>query len=204
VYREGDDLVLTATKPGSLQIVAQAGGGSSQAEVKVIEGQALPMGSIKWSGPNFAGCKSTQIVPAVPSDSDIDVYDMSRCPDGDYASAYTADGMLVWRLRVGESGSGAQIIPTFGSNKAGFPAKTSPVVPSLPNRRRLSSASVCDGIVVGTEREKVRELLVSRSLSFSSDGSEQIWIVEEPGVQCKLWFDDKLAVARKSKTLVGD
>jgi hypothetical protein len=212
---EGDDLVLTATAPASFQIMAVSPGGSAQASVKVIAEKVLPTGSIKWSAPSPEGCKTTQIVPAVPSASGIDVYESSHCPDGEYVSAYTDEGILVWRHKVsGPTSEGVKVIPTFNdgppliqrsSTLSRLPSSSGSLGASSAtssSRAGISLASVCDAIAVGTAREKVQEVLKSRNLSFTSEG--QVWVVEESTARCKLWFDDKSSVAKKSKTLVAD
>jgi hypothetical protein len=200
--QQGDDLVLTAKKPGSFRIGAESASGSAQASVKVIEGAALPAGSIIWSASTPEGCKTTKIVPAVPSASGVDIFETSRCQDGDYVSAYTAEGILVWRRKISAApGSLSQPVDTG----QGAPNSSSVPSSSASSRGTITLASVCDVIAIGATREDVQDLLKSRSRQFSSEGDAgQVWIVEETNMRCQLWFDDKSVVAKKRKTLVTE
>ena len=194
----GDELTLRAKQTGSFRIDAMTGGGSAQAEVKVMEGNSLPQGTARWSIDEPEGCKLGKITPAVPSSSGIDIYVQSTCPDGEYLSADTAEGIQVWRRKIGETPG--QVTPTLG------PRAPQAVNPSVPaNRLNLQAASVCDLVEIGTEREKVRELLKSNNVPFNDESSKGlVWVVEQPGVECKLWFDEKSAVAKKRKTLTAE
>lgn len=206
---EGDEMVLTAKTAGTYQITGRVSGGSAQADIKIISDRALPTGSVKWSVPSPPGCKTVQIVPAVPSDSGVDVYESSTCPDGTYVAAYTEDGIQVYRQKVGGPGQAApQVIPTFTSSSPSKPAAAPrPALSSGSTslRASISLASVCDQIALGAAQEHVRELLKSRNLLLSAEGpSGHVWVVAEATTQCKLWFDDKAVLTRKSKTLVSE
>jgi hypothetical protein len=69
----------------------------------------------------------------------------------------------------------------------------------------LRSRSFCDAVAVGTDQQKIRDLLDQDKLSFREDAlSVRAWIVDESNTQCKLWFDDKLILSRKRKMLVSE
>lgn len=194
----GDELTVRVKQAGSFRIDATTGGNSAHAEVKVVEGNSLPQGAARWSIDEPEGCKTGQITPAVPSSSGIDIYVQSTCPDGEYLSAVTAEGIQVWRRKI--SGDSGQTMPTPGARTP------QAVAPSYPAKRRnLQAASVCDLIEIGTGREKVRDLLKSNNLPLTNESSNGlVWIVEQPGVECKLWFDEKSAVTKKRKTLTAE
>ncbi len=107
---EGDELFITARRVGDFRIVARSAGGSAEAAVKVVAGTTLPTGTAKWSAGTIDGCKSTQVVPAVPSASGVDVFQYSECQDGSYVSAYTADGILLGRHNTSGTATNRSII----------------------------------------------------------------------------------------------
>jgi hypothetical protein len=58
---------------------------------------------------------------------------------------------------------------------------------------------------MGTEREKIRELLDQRKITFSERSPDHHeWVIDESAAQCKLWFDDHDVLAKKRKILVSD
>jgi hypothetical protein len=156
-----------------------------------MEGESLPIGTVKWSSGAVAGCKTTKIIPAVPSPNGPDVYEQSQCEDGQYVAAYTVDGIQMWRRKIGAGGGAAVAERSKNEVAAG--------------RLNLLSASACDLVAVGTEQQKVRELLRQHNVSFSEGApGERVWSIEESGSQCKIWFDDKLVVTKKRKIFVGE
>ena len=191
---EGNDLVVTGQEPGESRVVARSAAGRAEAKVTVLPGTSVPMGTVIWSAPSVPGCKPGKVVPAIPTASGVDVYQMSDCPDGEYLSAYTPEGMLAYRRKVsGAPGAPADAAPAGAENIAG------------PQTLNLHAASICDGVAVGTEQGKVREAMQVRGLKFSAtSGQREVWLVEEPGVQCKLWFDENRALTKKQKILVAE
>jgi len=198
---EGDELVVTARQPGEFRISARSANGAAEATVKVLEGTSLPQGAAKWSSPDLEGCKTTEIKPAVPSASGIDVYVLTQCGDGQYLEAYTADGIQVSRNKI-SGGSGPAPVP---KSLPVSPAASSSTNQAVANRLSLNSNSICDLLLVGTDQRKVRELLEQRKLSIREDSPQgRVWLVEESDTQCKLWFDDKLVLAKKRKIFVSE
>jgi hypothetical protein len=187
----GDELTITAKQPGEFRIEARSENGSAEATVKVVEGK-LPVGTAIWTTPDPPGCKPKQMVQAVPSNNGPDMYDISHCEDGDYVTALTSDGIVLWRRRIGDRATRGTALPPEVANKA--PAA----------RLDAHSSSVCDSLSTGTEQEAIRDLLHQRNLSFS-EGSEgeRSWIVEESNTECKLWFDEKLILVKKRKVFVS-
>ena len=186
---QGDELLLTAKHAGEFRINAYSGDKAAEATIKVVEGNALPMGSVIWSQPQPSGCKATKIIQAMPTENGPATFEQSECPDGTYLRAFSADGVQMWRRKI--DNAAAATVPGL------------PDVKSVPhNRLNENSASVCDLVTVGSEQEKVRDLLKSQNLSFTEDAHQkQVWLVDEGGTQCKLWFDGK-AVIKKRKILV--
>jgi hypothetical protein len=185
----GDELTITAKQTGDFRISAQSENGSAEATVKVMEGK-IPVGATIWSSGTAPGCKSIQLVQAMPSANGPDMYDTSHCEDGDYVTALTSDGMVLWRRRVG------------GSGAAPAPDSKNTIV---PGRMSLDSTSICDSILVGADQQKIRDLLHQRNLSFSEGPSgEREWIVDEPNRQCQLWFNDKSVLTKKRKIFVNE
>jgi hypothetical protein len=189
---KGDELELTAKSAGDYRLEGRSSNGSSDATITVMEGASLPVGTVKWSAGKIDGCKTTKIIPAVPSANGPDVYEQSQCEDGQYISAYTADGVLLWRRKM---------------NSSGAPSDTPAVGGESVSTRRLDprSKSVCDAISVGAEQEKTRDLLNQRKLAFEEGlPDDHEWVVDERNAQCRLWFDDKHILIKKRKTLVSE
>ncbi len=191
----GDQLAITAKRAGEFRISAQSANGSAEATVTVMAGTALPEGTTRWSGAAIKGCTTTNVIPATPAPNGPDLFEESQCEDGQYVAAYTADGIQLWRRKVGSSGATATAVAVAAA----------PATPAVAGGRlNPSTKSFCDLASVGTTQQKIRELLDQRGLSFIEGApSEHTWTVEESNAQCKLWFDDKAVVARKRKTFLN-
>jgi len=184
----GDEVLVTAKRAGDFRLTGRTDHGTAEATIKVAEGTSLPVGTVKWSSGKMAGCRTVKMVPAMPSANGPDIFEQSECEDGSYISAYTSEGVQMWRRKMG-GGDTAKI-------EEGNPA---PVANRLDSR----ASSVCDSIIVGMEQEKVREVFGLRHLSFREGApGERLWAVEESNAQCKVWFDEKSVVMKKRKTLV--
>jgi hypothetical protein len=208
---EGDELTITPMRAGEFRVTARVGYGLAEATVKVMGGNALPVGTAKWSNSEPAGCTSVQIVPAVPDATGLDLYQSSACSDGQYLSGFTADGFLLWRQKIDAAGAPAgTIIPGFPTSHAhpspgALPSPNAGrgAAPALTPAAKRRWTSVCDSVSIGTDQQKIRDLLRDRGLSFSEGGSGgPVWTVDESSTQCKLEFDDKLTLAHKSKVFV--
>jgi hypothetical protein len=184
----GDEVEVTAHQVGKVTLTAHASTGFADAHIEVVGGSTLPQGTIKWSSGDLPGCHSTKIVPAVPSANGPDVFEESQCADGIYVRAYTADGVLLWRRKIGSN--------------PGMPAKSveSAIAANPLNTR---AGSICDSVSVGMKEEAVRELLKARNLTVPTTG-QKTWAIEEDGAQCKLWFDASSDVVKKRKTLTAE
>jgi hypothetical protein len=192
---EGDELTITAKRAGDFTVSAHNPDGSAEATIKVLEGSILPQGTAKWSGASVEGCKTTKVIPAVPSANGPDIFEQSKCEDGEYLAAYTSEGIQLWRRKLG--GAGPPPAAEFRKNGAAA---------SPPNTGRLDlrSPSICDLVVIGTDQQKIREVLNQRNLSFSEGTrDERAWIVDESSTQCKLWFDEKSVLTKKRKMFVS-
>ncbi len=186
----GDQVTIVAKQAGDFRISAQSKNGSAEGTVKVMEGK-IPVGTAIWSGGTIPGCKSVQLVQAMPSANGPDMYETSHCADGDYVTALTADGMQLWRRRLGAPG--ATTATPDGKNTV------------EASRINLAAPSICDSLLLGTDQQKIRDLLQQRNLSFSEGASgDHAWIIEESNKRCKLWFDDKSVLTKKRKIFVTE
>jgi hypothetical protein len=184
---EGDDLVITSKRAGDFRVTGQSTDGSAEATVTVQEGKTLPNGTAMWTSGTAAGCKSVKLTQAMPSANGPDMYEQSHCGDGDYITAYTSDGLQMWRRKLG----GDPGTPTASGNTKNLDA---------PARLNPRSSSICDLAVVGTEQQTIRDLIHQHNLTFSEGtAAERVWTVEESSTQCKLWFDDKAILTKKRK-----
>lgn len=185
---QGAEVQVVAKQLGGFTLTAHAGEGSAEAHVEVLQGPTLPMGTIRWSGVDWPGCKTAKIMPAVPSATGVaDVFEDAECADGHYIAAYTADGIMAWRRKMtGKSGG-----------------QPSPEEVAAAAQLNLHGASICDSISVSMKRDDVQALLSGRKLNPSSM-DEKTLVVEEEGTECRVWFDAQSQVAKKRKTLISD
>jgi hypothetical protein len=72
-------------------------------------------------------------------------------------------------------------------------------------RLSQNSTSICDLVSLGTDQNKIHDLLERRKLAVSRDSPQsRVWLVEESGTQCKLWFDEKSLLTKKRKILTSE
>jgi hypothetical protein len=187
---QGDQFAITAKHAGHFFVGARSAKGAAEATVEVMDGAALPAGTVRWAGAAIEGCTTTKIIQAVPTPNGPDLYEQSQCKDGSYIAAYTVDGIQLWRRKVGAGGAP----PATALDKAPM------VIPQVD----FATASFCDGVSVGTTQQRIRALLEQHRVAFN-EGSpgEHAWVVEERNAECKLWFDEKLLLTRKRKTLLN-
>lgn len=184
----GDEVVVTAQQVGKVTLTAHASPGSASAHIEVVGGGALPLGTVIWSSGDLPGCHSKKIMPAVPVANGPDVFEESQCADGTYIRAYTSDGVLLWRRKI-------------GSNGASRAKPMEPATPSNPFNAR--AGSICDSVSLGMKEDAVAELLKARNLAVPTIG-QKTWLIEEDGAQCKVWFDPTSGVVKKRKTLTTE
>jgi len=188
---EGDELILTARRAGDFRLTARTDFVTAEASVRVMDGPALPVGTIKWAAGKMDGCNTTKIIPAVPRPNGPDIFVQSQCTDGEYIAAYTSDGILLWRRKMSDNGS--QVSPGGGSPYEGVARHLEP-----------HSSSICDSVTAGTEQQKIRELLTQQNLSYREESAGgRVWLVEESSTQCRLWFDEKSVLVKKRKVFVA-
>ena len=202
----GDDLLITAKRAGDFLISARLGDRWAKAMVKVLDGDTLPIGTVKWSSGTVPGCKTTKVTAAVPSANGPGIFEESQCEDGPYVAAYTTDGIQLWRRKM--AGPGEQAVAESKPAPPAVPPAVAPVVPpAAPPAVRIERrwTNFCDAVEAGDGQQKIRELLHQHNLSFSEGTpGERMWTVEEPQVQCKLWFDEKGFVTKKQKIFVNE
>ena len=193
---DDDELILTGKYAGEVKVTAKVPGGEAEATVKIIEGRALPTGTTKWSAPAPAGCRTTKITPATPSPNGAAVFVTMICPNGTFVNAYTDNGNLLWQHQVS---SERHAVPTAQVNAP------SASIPSDQGKLNFRAASICDRLVVGNDQPAVREALKASSLTaIENSPRKNVWLVEEPGTQCELTFDDKLMLTRKRKIFLAE
>jgi hypothetical protein len=83
-----DPPIITALAPGHVAITA----GNASADLTVYPGPTLPLGTVQWSIPGD-GSGVAQVLPAVPSDSDVDVFVQQQ---SGMTQAVTFDGKVAW------------------------------------------------------------------------------------------------------------
>jgi len=88
-----DPPIVTAIASGHVTITA----GNASADLTVYPGPTLPLGTVQWSIPGD-GSGVAQILPAVPSDSDVDVFALQQSGN---IQAVKTDGRVAWSSAVG-------------------------------------------------------------------------------------------------------
>jgi hypothetical protein len=188
---DGDEISLTAKKPGDYTLAARASAGSAEASVAVMRGNSLPVGTTTWSTGDAPGCKTTHLTQAMPSADGPDFYVQSDCADGQYVAAYREGGIQLWRRKLGEV-------------NASLSAAPKPDAPPAA-RLRARSQSVCDWVSVGDNQARIRDLLHQQNLAFrEGPAAERVWTIDEPNTQCKLWFDERFVLTKKRKVFVAE
>ena len=148
-------------------------------------------GTVLWNGGDVPGCHTTKIMPAVPTANGPDVFEQSECPDGIYIRAFTAQGIALWRRKIGSVRS-----------KLERP-EASPTAAIPFNPLDTHPGSICDSVLVGLKSEGVRQLAKTRNLSVP-ESVETVWVLEEAGVECRLWFSKNGEVVKKRKILIRE
>jgi len=192
---EGDEAILEAKSPSpKVVLTGRVGGDSADASVEVRSGTSLKPGSEIWSLSQMPGCKTGQIIQAVPSANGPDLYVQENCPQGTLIRALTADGRELWRRMM--NGSEAP------------PALKATVKPESPAgvHLRLSGNSVCDSIFPGMTKDKAAHLIDERKLRLEEKQRQSdVWTLEEEGSRCTILFERNTGtVAKKRKTIVTD
>jgi hypothetical protein len=191
---DGDEVTVAAKEAGEFHLTAKCAAGSDEIAITVVEAGTMKAGTIIWSEPALPGCKAVKMTQAMPSATGPDLYAESECEDGHYVAAYTANGIQLWRRKIGTPAGSAPPAPDA--------TITVPSGPYIGMRMNVHAHSVCDSIAAGDSQRTTRALLQERNLSFSE--ANHAWTVEESGSKCTLWFDDKGLVVKKRKTLVAE
>ena len=187
---DGDEATMLATQTsGSVIITASAGNGSAEGELEIKAGTSMPIGSTKWSVEELPGCKTIEIMPAVPSAGGPDIYARETCSDGDYVRAITEDGRELWRHKFD---NGSPVPHAVNQSQS-----TQHINPG--------ARSVCDEISTGNTMAAVSEIARARLIVLQPKEKESTtWLLEEPDFRCQVFFNAGGAVIKKKKILVAD
>lgn len=110
----GDPMIMSKSR-GTATLRAQIGATYAEAKVTVIPGSALPIGSVRWSSGDIPGFKTTKILPAVPSASGVDVFEVAQNAQGEQlVRALLSDGRQLW-MRYFRKGTHPSSIPAMPS-----------------------------------------------------------------------------------------
>lgn len=113
------DPTIVSKSPGTATLRAHMGATYAEAKITVITGRALPIGSVRWSSGDIPGFKTTKILPAVPSASGVDVFEVAQNAQGEQlVRALLSDGRQLW-MRYSSKGTRQSSIP-------GMPSSTIP------------------------------------------------------------------------------
>jgi hypothetical protein len=138
------------------------------------------------------GCKTTKIIPAVPTAGGPDMYVQETCPDGSYIRAITDDGRELWRRKISDTPALA------GHGKADDSAEAA-------QHLDTAARSICLDISPGMSKEDVTGLVESRNVALGGEEwKKNSWLLEESGSSCLVWFDQSGVVLRKKKIIVTD
>ena len=111
-----DDPTVISKSRGTATLRAQIGATYAEAKVTVIPANALPIGSVRWSSGDIPGFKTTKILPAVPSASGVDVFEVAQNAQGEQlVRALLSDGRQLW-MRYFRKGMRPSSIPGMPSS----------------------------------------------------------------------------------------
>jgi hypothetical protein len=191
---DGNEAALLAEQISSAVVLSAYGSnGSSEARIEIHPGTSLPLGATKWSVKELPGCKTTNIIPAVPSAGGPDIYVKESCPDGPFVRAITDDGRELWRKKLG----GSAAIPISSSQKE---KAVEPLV-----HVDLDSHSLCDDVSTGMTKNAASKLIEDRGDRLRQKEREsKSWTFEERGSRCNIFFDEAGFVVKKKKTIIAE
>lgn len=88
---------ITTKRPGKTTLHARVGGRTAQASITVLDGDSLPVGTVKWGVPNYPGYKTKKIVQAVPRERGPDIYTIEENDQQkSLVRAWTSEGIFLW------------------------------------------------------------------------------------------------------------
>ena len=191
---DGDEAVVQAVAESSLTLTAYAEGGSAEANVEIRSGHTMPSGTVLWTVAPLPGCKSKNLIQAVPSANGPDLYDEEECPQGAFVRALTADGREMWRRQL--TGAG------------GIRSSAPMAKPQTDTGQHLDlhRTSICDGLSPGMTKDEVSKVAAGQNLTVQKKQRQSDnWEFEEEGSRCAISFDGKSgAVVKKKKTIIID
>ena len=192
--QSGEEITIKAEEASPTVILtATSEGDSADANIEIHPGTSRKSGTVLWSVTPIPGCKSTNIIQAVPTADGPDLYDQEECPQGSVVRALTSDGRELWRRSFGGSGTPMAELTPGGTVKP-------------PQRLNPRNTSVCDSISAGMTRDTVTKVVADRSLRLDDkQRSANEWLLEEEGFHCTISFDaGSGTVVKKKKTVVTD
>lgn len=104
---QSDELRAVALKAGEYRLTARSDFAVAEGTITVVEGSELRPSTVRWSSGSAPGCRTTRIIPAVPTLNGPDIFEQSICEDGEYVAAYTAEGVQLWRRKTSNHGGNA-------------------------------------------------------------------------------------------------
>ncbi len=190
----GDEATVQAEEPSSTVVLtAYAEGDSSEASIEIRSGTSLPIGTTKWSVTELPGCKTTKIMPAVPSANGPDIYVQEACPDGSYIRAITDDGRELWRRAI--SGPLAPVATRLEAKNEIAPGE----------HINVSTRSLCDEISPGMTKDSVARLAQGRDLRLGEkERLSNNWVFEEQNFRCTILFGEAGTVVKNKKVIFTD
>ena len=197
----GDEEVrVTALQAGNATLRARGGNGTAYAHIEVVD-NSRPTGTVESESKDVAGCRVLDVTRVRVVKNGPGAMTHSQCDDGMYLNAYSAQGLFMWRFKLG-AGSDANAVSGEGKSGRNSPdppeASTKSSAPSMDTR----ASSVCDSISNGMREEAVAQLMISRHLT-PMPKEQTMWIIEEDNARCTLWFSE-FKVEKKRKTLTSE
>lgn len=180
---DDDEGRVTALRTGNVTLRARGGNGTAYARIEVIDG-ARPPGTIEWNSRDVAGCRVLRVDRVRVVGNGPGVMTRSQCSDGMYLNAYSAQGVYMWRFKLG---TGSDATASSADTQASMNTRAS---------------SICDSISDGMNEQAVAQLMVSRHLR-PMPKEQTMWVIEEDNAKCTLWFSAS-KVERKRKTLTSE
>lgn len=212
VTMNGDEVTVTAREASpSVMLAATAEGDSADASIEIRAQGDMKPGTTLWSVAPTPGCKTTQMIQAVPSANGPDLYVQETCPDGTMLRALTSDGRELWRKMLAGKSVGAAV-PTSNGPYVGFlpngPTSPAPVKPAEPVGAHINThgTSMCDAVSAGMTRDDAMNAATQHNIKLDAKQRQRdTWVIEEQGSSCTISFDAMTGnVVKKKKTIVTD
>ena len=186
VEGDGAEVTVYFDAPGEYVIHAYGTSGEASSTVRVVRLPQIPPGEVKWAVEELPGCRTVEIIPAIPApESTNDVFAKELCPGGGTViRAYTVDGLENWRTWI----SPGQHIDEKNLGKY--------------QPKSLIGPSFCDKLKRGMTKKETVDLATGTTLRLPADRAKDMWVFDEDTSECRVTFAEDVIV--KKQKVIGN